>query len=73
MMNGELERMLGIPPTRVTTYGGEWEGGFQTVQHWQLIVDGQFVADSSTPQDRRLYERIVEAINAGVPPSGKDA
>jgi hypothetical protein len=49
----------------VTTYGGEpgtshW---YRSVQHWQLHVDGVFVADTDQPEMRNRFYRIAEVIN----------
>lgn len=53
---------------RVETYGGEEnEFSYRTVQHWQLVVDGFFVADTSAPQHAEMFERIAEAWNAQHP------
>lgn len=51
---------------RVTTYGGErvheWSNT-RTVQHWQLEVDGRFIADTSIPSDAELFQRIAQVWN----------
>lgn len=47
-----------INRAKVSTYGG---GGY--VRHWQLHVDGRFIADTSIPADGDLYERIATALN----------
>lgn len=50
---------------KVGTHGGEPVSPgshFRTVQHWQLYVDGRFIADSSLAVDRKIYEAIVEII-----------
>jgi len=51
-----------LPPLRaeISTYGG----GI-TSQHWQLRVDGEFIADTCAPHHLALWQRIVDAINGG--------
>lgn len=44
---------------RITTYGGE----NHTIRHWQLEVGGVFIADTSSPHIRDLYQKIVDRIN----------
>ena len=55
------------PRARITTYGGEpvndQPGAARSMQHWQLEVDGQFIADTSARHELPVWEAIVEAIN----------
>jgi hypothetical protein len=35
----------------------------RTVKHWQLIIDGLFIADTSVPEQAELFKRIAAKIN----------
>lgn len=53
-------------PARVTTYGGTpWRKNpnIRTVQHWQLEVDGEFLADSSIPSYEAWFKSIADRLN----------
>lgn len=41
-------------------------GGGNRVRHWQLYVDGAFIADTATPQQRDRFIAIAAAINGPV-------
>ena len=58
----------------VSTYGGKnsrvWDATpgrgwvtIDTVQHWSLHFRGQFIADTSVPEEARLFEDMVELLN----------
>lgn len=42
----------------VSTYGGG-----ATVQHWVLHVDGVFIADTSVPEQKALFDDIAHSLN----------
>lgn len=51
---------------RVTTYGNDLTSdGLRTVQHWQLKIDGEFLADTSSPNRAKWFLTIADAINRG--------
>jgi hypothetical protein len=51
----------------VVTYGGEaTAAGSPTVQHWQLIVDGEFICDTAAPHRRDRLQAIADVINSAV-------
>ena len=43
---------------KVTTSGG---GGI--VQHWQLVIDGKFIADTSAPHTAAHFRSIADRLN----------
>lgn len=47
---------------KVTTYGGASEYLPGGVQHWQLRVAGEFIADTSQPRLAALFERIARRL-----------
>ena len=50
----------------VSTYGDDLVDGVHTVKHWQLDVDGQFIADTAQPKLAELFVRIADTINGEV-------
>jgi hypothetical protein len=48
---------------KLVTYGGK----NHTVMHTQLLVDGQFVADSSSPEHAAFFKRIADQLNGDEP------
>ena len=57
----------------ILTYGGkdqsvwsDWSRSYvnvDTVQHWQLEFDGQFIADTSAPHHLRKWEELAALAN----------
>lgn len=41
--------------------------GLRYVQHWQLYVDDEFIADASSRRMGELFERIADKINGTLP------
>jgi hypothetical protein len=58
----------------VTTYGGNRaEDGYCTVQHWQLYVDGEFIADTSNSAQADLFHKIAQIVSHGGEEDAKDS
>ena len=56
---GETIEVGGTALAKVVRYGG---GEFVT--HWQLVVKGKFIADTSVSEEAELYRFVVSQINA---------
>jgi hypothetical protein len=45
----------------ISTYGTE----AGSTQHWQLFVDGLFIAETSVPEHLVVFQRIADVVNVG--------
>jgi hypothetical protein len=51
------------PRLRIWTKEPEIINGFSTVQHWQLMFDGFFIADTSVPEHLDKWKELMQLVN----------